>query len=150
MATSVYSFVGEAPASSDLKTASVTFNFDPPSNIRGKLCYVKCNFFGWRYGVDPTPAVVSRDSFTFSSSWAHLQCGETTSLGTRPGVPLGVTQNVEFYTSGAVLTSIPDGPHNVTFVVKRSNGDTVCGAASTNTFICVLEIVAANSRKAPI
>jgi hypothetical protein len=150
MATSVYSFLGTATASSDLKTGSVTFNFDPPSNVRGKLCYVKANFFSWKYSVDPTTAVVSRDSFSVRSSWTHIQCGDTTSLGTRPGVALATNQNAFSYSSGPVLTSIPDGPHEVTFTVNRNSGDGVCGSGSTNTFFIALEFVAANGRRAPI
>jgi hypothetical protein len=150
MATSTLTFQLSGLAQS---TTEQTFSVqvDPPSNIRGKLCYVECTFFGWDHYTALSPSLNAKDVFYLTCNWAQPLSSTNTNGKTLPGCALAAFNN-NFYTgAGPVLCRIPDGPHEVTFVVKRWDGGEVSDdLTNTNYALIFLKVVPANSRSPPI
>lgn len=148
MATSVITFSGECTISSDSTTAELALTFDPPSNIAGKLCYVKCVSWGWDY-TGTIAGLLSRDGFYFTASWSQPLCQWVTENGTKPGSPFASMNNGWNYSHGPILCSIPNGNQTVTFTVKRYDGGAVTNGTPVY-FYAALEMVEANSRQNPL
>lgn len=108
MATSAINFQGNLTLNSDLTIGEVEFQFRPPSNIAGKLCYVDTKAFGLRWDETYTTPQVY-DTFLLRSSWAQPQSVsiETNSEGPfRVETTLGAAANVTTATSLNEYTSI--------------------------------------------
>jgi hypothetical protein len=124
---------------------------DPPLNIRGKLCYVECTFFGWDNYTSISPALDPRDIFYLTCDWAQPLCSTNTNGRTVPGAALAAFNNNISTGAGPVLCRIPDGPHTLTFTVRRSDGRNIAGdTTNTNSCLVFLKIVPSNSRQPPI
>lgn len=102
MATSAINFQGNLTLNSDLTKGEVEFQFRPPSNISGKLCYVDTRAFGLRWDETYTTPQVY-DSFLLRSSWAQPQ---SASIETNSEGPLRVetTLSAQAHLTGATAT----------------------------------------------
>lgn len=83
MATSAVNFQGNLTLNSDLCKGEVEFQFRPPSNIAGKLCYVDTKAFGLRWDETYTTPQVY-DSFLLRSSWAQPQSASVETIQDGP------------------------------------------------------------------
>ena len=152
MATSILTFNLSGPAQS-VTEQTFSIQVDPPQNIRGKPCYVECTYFNWDNGTTiATPsAVTSRDTFYLTCNWAQTVSATNTNGRTTPSAILAAFQNNWSFPSGSVLCLIPDGPHTLTFTIKRGDGNRVNeDTVATNNCMIFLKIVPANSRAPPI
>lgn len=154
MATSVITFKGKPNTltETDLTTQRIIFQFTPPSNIAGKLCYVECASGIWDYGGTIT-GIGGRDLFMISASWAQPLNASIDNSDNRqlPGTAIAIeATNLPMGSIGPVLCSIPTGPHEVTFTVRRVDGGNVTNNVDTTFFYAVLKIVPADSRQPQI
>lgn len=150
MATSVLTFNLSGTAQ-DTSSCRFDVQVDPPQNIRGRQCYVEATFFGWDNGTTITPSLNSRDTFYVTSNWTQVNSHMNTNGRPMPASPAAVFMSNISYGTGPILTIIPDGPHTVSFTVKRGDGGKVNeDTTATNYMLLSLKIVAANSRQPQI
>lgn len=154
MATSVVTFKGKpnTVTETDLTTQRISFQFTPPSNIAGKVCYVECASGIWDYG-GTVSGINTRDLFIISVSWAQPLNASIDNSDNRqlPGTAIAAgATNLPMSGIGPVLCSIPNGPHEVTFTVRRVDGGDVTSNVSTTFFYIALKIVPADSRQPQI
>lgn len=144
MATSAISFKGPVSFQNSYEV-TLTFNFKPPSNIEGKLCYVEVRGFLVQFD-----AAVTFDplGFTLECDWPQSQCYYDNSGSINPRSPLAIyTTGGQRLQSQPVLVSMPCGPHDVTFTIKRVTPEPFSDIADVFIF---LSIVPANSRQSPL
>lgn len=102
MATSAVNFQGNLTLNTDLTKGEVEFQFNPPSNISGKLCYVDTKAFGMRWDETYTTPQVY-DSFLLRSSWAQPQ---SASVETNQDGPFRVETTLDAAANVTTATSL--------------------------------------------
>ena len=158
MATCAVSFESFLTVSSAGTDGTCTLNFNPPSNISGKLCYAKVEAFNlnWDDGSVASSNIYTNPkayhNFVLRADWAQTQSASVEGVNTqRLSVPLAI---LKYATGDSVglptLIFIPDGPHSVRFDVTRADLGAIATANSQLDFIVRMTIVAANSRQPPI
>lgn len=112
--------------SSDLKTASYTFTFDPPTNISGRRCIVKATDAYFLYAKAPVTTYYV-DVFGYRVDWTQPFSQSYTSSDSSPShIPtLAWTRDVNSFTSGESICTIPNGPHQLTVSVYQLSGEVV-------------------------
>lgn len=115
--------------SSDLNTASYTFTFDPPTNISGRRCIVKATDGYFLYAKAPLGSYYV-DVFGFRVDWTQPFSQSYTNSDSSPShIPtLAWARDVNSFTSGESICTIPDGPHQLTVTVYQMSGDIVTGS----------------------
>jgi hypothetical protein len=112
--------------SSDLKTASYTFAFDPSTNISGRRCIVKATDGYFLYAKDPVGTYFV-DVLGYRVDWTQPFSQRYTSASSSPDhIPtLAWTRDVNSFTSGETICTIPDGPHQLTVSVYQMSNQII-------------------------
>jgi hypothetical protein len=146
--TSVVSLRLVAVPSSLLELSFKTY-FDPPDNIRGKLCYVEYSLFALKQQAGPS--ITSRDAFMVNSSWTTPF--SHTNVNGRPGraYQAMIHSNSPRTKLGAALCDIPGGSHQVTFDIARLDGGQITSNTTSNVYLLLgLKITPATFSQPPI
>lgn len=147
--TSVVSFRLVAVPSSLVELSFKTF-FDPPANIRGKLCYVEYTLFALKQQAGPS--ITSRDAFIINSSWS-TPFSHRNIDGRQTGTPYqaAIEGNMPRLKMGASLCDMPSGSHLVTFDIARLDGGQITSNTTSNVYLLLgLKIIPADFKQPPI
>lgn len=118
MATSAIAFQGLlTPTNSNFNEATVSFNFKPPSNLEGKLCYVDTKAFGVSWSTS-YPNMSGYFGFLLRSSWPQVQAASVEPLsstnagyslmnasGNYPATTIGTAQSAAGTTINVTATT---------------------------------------------
>lgn len=130
-----------------LAKLEATVNFDPPPNIRGKLCYIECSTFSYKAATNPTPTFTGRDAIILDCSLPQVF---SQTVGTPRGSPVAFLTNNISFSAGPILCNIPENVSDITFTLTRADGNDVVGAGGTHWCFVSLKVIPANSRQPPI
>lgn len=130
-----------------LARCEATVSFDPPPNLKGKLCYIECSAFAFKAATSPAVAYTTRDVTILDCSLPQVF---SQTVGTPRNSPVAFLMNNMFSSAGPVLCNIPENISDITFTLTRGDGNDVVGVGGTHWCLVCLKAIPANSRQPPI
>lgn len=92
------------------------------------------------------------DPFLIYSSLtdSSTTCGGYSTTSTSVTTCLGAVSNKKMYSSGPILSYIPDGPQQITFYVQRASNTRIVGISTKCYLTVILKIIPSSSPQPPI